>query len=265
MTEPDVYAPGESVHVTATFTKDGSAADPATIVLVFQRPDGTTTTWQFGVDAGLDAGVMRSSQGVYYANIPVEDEGQWVYRFTGTGEAAGSSEGWFTVSSRIAELLDILIRPADYDSIRAMLGVERIDVDDDVIELPSYAPYIEARVKVLVTDWATIKEDAALSPFLRAAVRYGVAAELAESYVKGGTVSLVHREEPRRNWSEWARIFWQRYEEALSRITTTGVPDDSYDMPTTKKAGPSRSASAINPHTLLDDDWAGTYPPVWPE
>ena len=255
MTEP--YAPGQSVHVTAIFRKDDVLTDPDTVLLTFQRPDGTTTTWQYGANAGLDAGVERSSEGSYFANIPVEDEGMWAYRFSGTGVAAGASEGSFLVSSRISELLDILIRPADYDAIRAMLGVERIDVEDDILELPSYGPYIEARIKVLVPDWETVKADPTRTMFLRAAARYGVAAELAESYVKGGTVSLVHREEPRRNWSEWARIFWVRYEEALARITTTGIPDDDYDLPTTVKAGPSRAYGT-------PPDWTGVYPPVWP-
>lgn len=152
--------------------------------------------------------------------------------------------------------LDILLH-GDYDAIRAMLGVEAVDVEDSVIDLPAYAPYIEARVKALVPDWATVVADPTDSLFLRAAVRYGVAAELAESYVKGGTVSLVHREEPRRNWSEWARIFWMRYEEALARVTTTGVPDDDFDLPTGLLTGPTRS-------TGEPPDWTGVYPPVWP-
>jgi len=254
----DQYSPGERVHVTASFAVDGVPTDPGTVTLKFQRPDGTTTTWEYGVDAGLDAGIGRTSAGLYFADIPVEDEGAWGYRFVGTSPAPGSAEGYFTVNSRISEPLEILLRPADYDAVRAMLGVERIDVDDDVIELPSFGPYIEARVKILVPDWESVAADSVLAPFLRAAVRYGVAAELAESYVKGGTVSLVHREEPRRNWSEWARIFWKRYEEALARVTTTGVPDDDYDLPQGLLSGPTRSRGTA-------PDWTGVYPPVWPE
>jgi len=154
--------------------------------------------------------------------------------------------------------LDILQLPGDYDAIRAMLGVTEIDVEDSIIDLPSYGPYIEARVKELVPDWSTVMADPVTSLFLRAAVRYGVAAELAESYVKGGTVSLVHKEEPRRNWSEWARIFWTRYEEALARVATSGIPDDDYDLPTGKLTGPTRSRGTA-------PDWTGVYPPVWPE
>jgi hypothetical protein len=255
---PDTYAPGHSVYVSADFLKDDVLTDPTTVTLTFQRPDGTTTTWTYGTPPPLDPGIQRTGPGQYFANIVVQDEGQWVYQWTGTGTAPGASQGYFTVNSRIAEVLSILIRPADYDSVRAMLGVERIDVDDDVIELPAYGPYIEARVKALVPDWQTVLADPTLSVFLRAAVRYGVAAELAESYVKGGTVSLVHREEPRRNWSEWARIFWNRYEEALARVDTTGTPDDDFDLPTGTLSGPTRSRGTVA-------DWTGVYPPVWPE
>jgi hypothetical protein len=254
----DIYAPGESVHVTASFAVEGTPTDPGTVRLTFQSPSGELTIWEYGVDAGIGAGVFKTATGSYYADIPADAEGVWAYRFVGTLPAPGAAEGWFIVSTRIVSVLDILLRPMDYDAIRAMLGVERVDLDDDILELPAYGPYMETRVKALVPDWETVKEDATLSVFLRAAVRYGVAAELAESYVKGGTVSLVHREEPRRNWSEWARIFWQRYEEALARITTSGVPDDDFDVPTGKLTGPTRSRGTA-------PDWTGVYPPVWPE
>jgi len=208
--------------------------------------------------------IMRVDLGVYtYAwAVPIDLAiGDYVATWEGTvdGAPAGGSETVEVVPPGAVDAgpLDILLA-GDYDSIRAMLGVDTIDVEDDIINLPAYGPYIEARVKELVPDWATVNLDAVASLFLRAAVRYGVAAELAESYVKGGTVSLVHKEEPRRNWSEWARIFWLRYEEALARVTTSGIPDDDFDLPTGTLSGPTRSRG--NP-----PDWTGVYPPVWPE
>lgn len=249
------YILGEVATPTAEFRVGGVLTDPTAVTFTVEQPDGVETTYVYGTDPEL----IRDSAGIYHVEVLTDQQGTWVYRFVGTGAATGANEGQFSVTSQVVDALDILLSPGDYDSIRAMLGVEMIDLSNLTIELPAYGPYIEARVKVLVPDWATILGDPEVSPFLRAAVRYGVAAELAESYMKGGTVSLVHKEEPRRNWSEWARIFWLRYEESLARVTTAdGAVDDDYDLPTTLTPGPTSSRG-------LAPDWTGVYPPVWPE
>lgn len=153
---------------------------------------------------------------------------------------------------------DFIVDAEDYDSIRALLGVETVDVEDTIIDLPAYGPTVEARIKSAVTDWETLLDDDEALIFLKNAAYYGTAATLAESYVKGGTVSLVHEEQPRRNWSEWARIFWQRYEEFCSRARAERDPNTEDDsMPMVKFSGPTRSRG-------VRSDWT-SYPPVWPE
>ena len=91
----NTYDVGDLVRVTCTYTDaDGTAQDPASVYLVYTSPTGTTTTLQYGVDAEL----VKSATGVYYADINANDDQTWKYRCysTGTGQAAG--EGTFFVS-----------------------------------------------------------------------------------------------------------------------------------------------------------------------
>lgn len=255
----DKFILGQSVTVSAAFTHPVTDAplDPTTLTLVVESPSGVETTYVYGVDLII----VRDSEGLFHADLLPGEQGKWVYRFVGTGSAAGANEGEFLIASGIDDTLDILIGPSDFDSVRALLGVEIVDLENDIILLSIYGPAIEARVKGMVLDWVTVMAtpDTECAMLLRAAVAFGVAAQLAESYMKGGTVSLVHTEQPRRNWSEWARIFWKRYDEYVARSQSciAGVSTD-YDMPSVLLGGPTRSRGTR-------PDWTGYYPPVWPD
>lgn len=250
----DEFILGQPVTLSASFDVNGTPTDPTALTLTVEDAAGDETVYTFGVGVTI----VKDSDGEFHATLVPAIQGRWVYRFVGTGTASGANEGEFLVTSGIVAGLEILTAPGDLDSVRALLGVEEVDLEDRIIYLPLYGPTIEARVKALIPDWETALADDLCSPILRATVAYGVAAQLAESYMKGGTVSLVHQEQPRRNWSEWARIFWQRYEQYLARVRTCVAPtDEDYDMPSVRLAGPSRS-------TGTRPDWTGVYPPVWP-
>jgi hypothetical protein len=254
----DRWTLGDTPRLRAAFSVDNVLTNPTDVSLSIERPDGITVefTWP------PDGDIVNQSTGVFIANVLADAPGKWVYRFVGTGAAVGASEGEYIVESSSLETLSILQKPQDYDGIRALLGVTKIDIEDDIIDLPTYGPAIESRIKMIVTDWADLLAEPNNQIALRNAAMYGVAATLAESYVKGGTVSLVHKEEPRRNWSEWARIFWNRYEEWMGRSTlspdgSAGVQDDDYDVPMQILRGPGRSN-----RTPLG--WRDEYPPMWP-
>lgn len=84
------YDQGDLVHVIGTWTDpydDDAAIDPDVVNVTVTDPSGTETTYVYGTDAE----VVRSSVGVYYADIDVSSEGgDWWYRWwsTGTGQAA---------------------------------------------------------------------------------------------------------------------------------------------------------------------------------
>ncbi len=86
----NVYDVGDKVRLTNTFTDtDGNAADPTAIAAAVKDPEGTTTQFDY---AGT---ITKSSTGVYYIDVTIDDEGTWSYRWEGTGAVVAAVEGTF--------------------------------------------------------------------------------------------------------------------------------------------------------------------------
>ena len=88
MGELNEYHIGVVVRVVGTFTDiDGNEVDPAAVFATVKTPAGGVTTYTYGVDAEL----VRDSQGVYYIDDDGNAEGKWWTRIysTGAGQAAG--------------------------------------------------------------------------------------------------------------------------------------------------------------------------------
>lgn len=83
------YTSGEEVRLTGTFTVNDIPTDPGAASLEVRDPDGTTTT----------PTLTKTGTGVYVADIVVELEGLWHYRFEGTAPALGAAEGKLEVRS----------------------------------------------------------------------------------------------------------------------------------------------------------------------
>ena len=91
----NTYDVGDEIRCTGTFTDaDGDAQDPASVFFSFEAPsDASVTQYEYGVDTE----VVKSSTGVYYVDLSIDESGMWYYRWhsTGTGQAAG--ENYFYV------------------------------------------------------------------------------------------------------------------------------------------------------------------------
>ena len=86
----NTYDVGDLVRVTGTFTNSaGAAADPTAVLFKYKDPSGNKTTLTYGTDVS----VVKSSTGVYYVDVNVDEIGYWYYRWqaTGTGQSAGES------------------------------------------------------------------------------------------------------------------------------------------------------------------------------
>ena len=84
------YQVGDLVRATGTFTNAALAPiDPSAVFGQYRDPSGNTTTLTYGVDAAL----VRDSQGIYHIDIKVDEPRNWHYRFysTGTGQAANEA------------------------------------------------------------------------------------------------------------------------------------------------------------------------------
>lgn len=78
----------EVVGIGGKFYSDTSNAvyDPASVVLAFTNPAGTTTTYTYGVDSQL----VKRTTGDYYVNVTADKYGRWTYTWTATGPITGT-------------------------------------------------------------------------------------------------------------------------------------------------------------------------------
>jgi hypothetical protein len=83
------YHIGDGIRITTTFTDlAGAVADPTTVVCRVRAPNGTQST----------PTVTRTSTGIYYSDVTVDQPGDWRYRMVGTGAITAVDEGYFNVS-----------------------------------------------------------------------------------------------------------------------------------------------------------------------
>lgn len=88
------YDIGDQVRIEVVFTdEDGAGADPSVIVCKYRRPNGNTTTLEYGDGEG----VTRDSEGSYYVDVVTDMPGVWAYRWEGTGVLTAAAEGEFMV------------------------------------------------------------------------------------------------------------------------------------------------------------------------
>jgi uncharacterized protein YfaS (alpha-2-macroglobulin family) len=85
---------GDLVRVTGTVkNKAGQQIDPATVKFSVKPPNGIVTTYTYGIDAQL----VRESQGNYRIDINANAPGLWHYRFFSTGSEQAAKEDQFRV------------------------------------------------------------------------------------------------------------------------------------------------------------------------
>lgn len=86
------YDRDDTTRPTATFKVSGTATDPTTVTLTVITPGKVSTDYTYGA-----AQLTKSSTGVYYRDITLDESGVWYFKFTGTGSCAASVEGTVTV------------------------------------------------------------------------------------------------------------------------------------------------------------------------
>lgn len=86
------YIIGAVARIKAQFSVDGVLTDPTTIALAVKSgTSGTITNYAY------PATITKLAIGIYQAQVPVTEVGQWFYRWTSTGAAAGAAQSWFQV------------------------------------------------------------------------------------------------------------------------------------------------------------------------
>lgn len=91
------YDIGDIVRVSASFFNISDAlVDPTSASMIFQKPSGSDTTYVYGTDAEL----VKSTTGVYYADVTITEAGRWWVRWSSCGTGQATEETYFDVRSR---------------------------------------------------------------------------------------------------------------------------------------------------------------------
>lgn len=116
---------GSLVRIKGTFKDlDDVLLDPTDVHLYIKDPNGVETTEEYS-----PGNIVRESAGVYYFDLDLDVEGEWIYRLYSTGTGQTALEGVITVTDlstpATAEVIDI-------DS--AALGPRRMKTDEGFVE-----------------------------------------------------------------------------------------------------------------------------------
>lgn len=92
---------GQAIQITASFTNvNGVLADPSALRLRTRSPAGLITNYVYGASAE----VVKDGVGKYHANIAMNLDGKWTYRWEADAPNAGAAEGRIAVKKSIVDL-----------------------------------------------------------------------------------------------------------------------------------------------------------------
>lgn len=250
----------------------GDLADPTNLSLTFTDSLGVP---QAGFPVTYPGSIIKDSIGRYHYDytIPLSlPLGTYYSIWSGIllGAPETAQEQWEVVlpGSLTTGPLDFLQNPNDYDSIRGLLGVTTLDVEDSDIDLTSFAPQAEYLVKARISNWSTQMLNTDQLYVLRLATMYKTACLMAESFVRGGTIGLARplSTGEGRDWAAAAEQFCARYEYWVSIADQSDTPDidSDYTIKPLWRSGPTaarlrRQRAMINP----EDWWWYRFPPYW--
>jgi hypothetical protein len=90
------YALGATARLKGTFRNEANnPADPSGVFLRLLPPSGVIAVHEYGDDATI----FRQSTGVYSADIVLNQEGRWRYRWEAAGTNVTAAEGVMDVDA----------------------------------------------------------------------------------------------------------------------------------------------------------------------
>ncbi len=90
----NTYDVGDLIRVTGTLDDAADVLlDPTGLTFSFMNPAKVITIYTYGVDAAL----VKSAVGIYYADISITAAGKWRYEFASTGTGQAADVGSFEV------------------------------------------------------------------------------------------------------------------------------------------------------------------------
>jgi uncharacterized protein YfaS (alpha-2-macroglobulin family) len=85
----NLYKKGQKVRCAAMFRVNGVLTDPTSVTFKSKDPSGNVSTET----------PVRDSTGNYHVDVTTDENGEWPYRFEGTGLCTAVEEDVFVVTS----------------------------------------------------------------------------------------------------------------------------------------------------------------------
>lgn len=93
----NTYDNGDLIRISGAFTVGGAATDPTTVTLKILKPAGTSAlTYTYALSE-----ITKDSVGNYHKDITIDTEGEWYYRWIGTGTVVTQVEDYFLVRDAV--------------------------------------------------------------------------------------------------------------------------------------------------------------------
>lgn len=89
----NTYDVGQEVNFSVVFAVAGVDTDPTAVFFRTLDPGGTITSYTFGVGIVI----VQDAVGRFHANITLDQEGGWYYRWEGTGVVIAAREHYCEV------------------------------------------------------------------------------------------------------------------------------------------------------------------------
>jgi len=89
------YDVGDMIRCSVRFaTIAGVNTDPTVVTFRWLDPSGNAASDVFGTPGSL---VVQDAVGLYHRDVSIDEEGQWFYRWEGTGVIQGAGEKSFLI------------------------------------------------------------------------------------------------------------------------------------------------------------------------
>lgn len=90
----NMYDLGQEVRCSVVFAISDIPTDPTVVFFRVMKPDKSVLNYQYPEVGTI---IVKNATGDYYADVSTDQEGDWYYRFEGTGNVEAASENHFGI------------------------------------------------------------------------------------------------------------------------------------------------------------------------
>jgi hypothetical protein len=90
-------ASGAGAFAPSAGPNAGQATDPTAVTLAIKKPDGTHLVYAWPTPGAGQLLLTREVLGRFYADVLLDQAGEWAYHLAGTGAVTAAAQGYLVV------------------------------------------------------------------------------------------------------------------------------------------------------------------------